>query len=161
MQFSNPRREASFDDWPSGRARVRCRFWIESDPKKGERVCRQTEDKHGRPCKPKKTTYAPRFAIVDGDDGRTYTLEFGKYGGGSVRVGSSDLVHDVETVYQNSDPERYAELGAMFGQAVCPNCGQWQREHHPAKGHREAGNLDCLNECVARGFAPNRQAGGQ
>ena len=29
---------------------------------------------------------------------------------------------------------------------VCPNCGQWQ---HPHGDH-----LDCLNECVRRGFAP-------
>jgi hypothetical protein len=112
MQFSNPRREASFDDWPSGRARVACKFWIESDPKKGERVCRQTEDKHGRPCKPKKTTYSLRCAIVDGDDGRTYTLELNRFG--SVRIGSSDMVHDVETFHIGTQAERYAELVALF-----------------------------------------------
>jgi hypothetical protein len=29
-------------------------------------------------------------------------------------------------------------------QTVCPNCGQWQL-------------IDCLNECIRRGFAPSRK----
>lgn len=33
-------------------------------------------------------------------------------------------------------------------QAVCPNCDQWQ---HAGNGG------DCLNACVARGFAPSRK----
>ena len=114
MKLTNPRREAEFDDWPSGGRRVRCRFWIESDPKKGERVCRQTEDKHGRPCKPKKTSYALRALIVDGDDGRTYTIELNRYG--SVRIGSSDMQHDAGHLYKEAD--QYAELVAMFDEVT-------------------------------------------
>jgi len=32
------------------------------------------------------------------------------------------------------------------GKKVCPNCGQWQHPHQ--------GKLDCMNQCVRRGFAP-------
>jgi len=30
--------------------------------------------------------------------------------------------------------------------APCGNCGQWKRDYH--------GNIDCMNDCVKRGFEP-------
>lgn len=111
MKFSNPRREAIFEDWPSGNAKVRCRFWIEG-AKRGERVCRQTTDKHGEPCKPKKKTYCLRACIIDGDDGLTYLLEHTTVG--FITIGSHDMKHDVETVFYANDPERHAKLVALL-----------------------------------------------
>ena len=60
--------------------------------------------------------------------------------------------------YAISDREAGAKkrLAAIIGQrnkraiaekTVCPNCGQWQ---HAGNGG------DCLNECIKRGFAPER-----
>jgi hypothetical protein len=72
--FSNPRTVAEFDDWPSGHARVKCVFKVHHD-KRGYRVERSTQNKHGEWCKPKFTTYSGQAAIVDGSDGKTYILQ--------------------------------------------------------------------------------------
>ncbi len=127
LPFSNPRLVAEFDDWPSGAARVKCRFAVEmGGPKLGGkwRVSRATTDKHGRWCKPKFTTFSfgPN-AIVDGSDGKTYILRsHPTYGG--VGVTASDLVHDANlpglssaVAYRDSSPELYATLLALIDAA--------------------------------------------
>ena len=71
MQFTNPRLHAEFPDWPmGGNRRGPCVFNIEHKPGKGWRFTRQTTGK------PKTHTYGGKAAIVDGDDGRTYLLQF-------------------------------------------------------------------------------------
>ena len=67
MIFSNPRRSAVIEDWPSGSRRVTATFEVEKG-KAGERVVRTTTGK------PHKTTYNRKMVIADGDDGRTYLL---------------------------------------------------------------------------------------
>ncbi len=96
--YSNPRREATIENWPSGWRRVVARFCIETG-KPGERVCRVTTGK------PKKSTYSDQCAIVDGDDGRTYTLHYGElYGHVNVMQGnmkfSEECRHPSDDGYQ-------------------------------------------------------------
>lgn len=109
-QFSNPRKSAIIDGWPSGRMRVQAKFEVEGDPKKGERVSRttQTKDLTGWNA-PHRTTYSNQFVIVDGDDGKTYLL--GDVGGGIV-IWAADMKHTVEYVWA-SDP-RYPEFLPLF-----------------------------------------------
>lgn len=91
MNYSNPRHEATIEDWPSGRKRVTARFYTETN-KRGQRVCRVTTGK------PKKSTYSDRTAIVNGDDGRTYVLHSaGKAYGGFVSVMRGDMRFQEET----------------------------------------------------------------
>ena len=97
MQYTNPRKFAQFNDWPSGNKRVYCTFQVEQGTK-GQRVRRVT-DKPGCPgvkCSPKLTTYAKKVLLVDGDDGRIYIMEFTEYGFFSVM--SSDMKHSHETI---------------------------------------------------------------
>lgn len=116
VTYSNPRLSAHFEDWPSGGERVQCRFDVETDPKKGQRVARTTTDRHGRWCKPKKTTYAHRCAIVDGDDGRTYILQESRdYR--MVCVMQHNLQFQAESAGESCDPERYAELCELVANA--------------------------------------------
>ena len=75
LTFTNPRSMAEFDDWPSGREKVKCKFYVEHDAKRGWRICRQTQDKRGQWCKPKTRTFGGLCAIVDGSDGKTYILQ--------------------------------------------------------------------------------------
>jgi len=112
IAYSNPRLEASFDNWPSGRHQVNCKFTVEDGGKKGQRVLRQTTDKHGRWCKPKADTYKLKAAIVDGDDGRTYILSASRYG--FLHVSRHDFM-DQESVFER-DVERYNELKALLSQ---------------------------------------------
>jgi hypothetical protein len=115
MTFSNPRTTAEFNDWPlGGSRRGLCKFFVETHPKRGMRVGRQTQNpKTGQMNAVKYTTYQPRVLIVDGDDGRTYILE-------DVRMYSfinilrSDFMHE-GAVHQGSNPTGYAELLALFG----------------------------------------------
>lgn len=63
--------------------------------------------------------------------------------------GKRALIADRET----GAKKRLAEIldqrnkRVAYNQAVCPNCGQWQREENYG---------DCLNECIKRGFAPSK-----
>jgi hypothetical protein len=122
--FSNPRLSAEFDDWPSGSVRVKCKFQVEQDPKRGWRVSRTTTDKHGTWCKPKVTTYGGPAVIVDGSDGRTYILQIcGSHGfgsGGFINVKRSDFfdasaeMDGNAAVFKQERPELYRELSKII-----------------------------------------------
>ena len=115
IRFSNPQLQADFNDWPSGRARVLCRFTVQSDPKRGERVARTTTGRHGSWCAAKHTTYSDQFRIVDGSDGRTYLLarRLPLLGyAAAITIWLSDAQHVVDTVY--GDDPRYPALVSLF-----------------------------------------------
>lgn len=101
--LTNPRTYAEFEDWPSGRKRVKCVFQHEAN-RKGERISRTTTGK------PKFTVYYQKIRIVDGDDNRTHLLALTEYG--SIYVLSSDMKHSEYTVYP-TDAE-YQTLLEMF-----------------------------------------------
>lgn len=93
MTFSNPRLYDKFDDWPiGGNRRGMCVFKVEDGGKRGWRVLRQTTNKDGRWNKPKYNVFGDRAAIVDGDDGKTYILQFAGGGYDFIRVRSSDFM---------------------------------------------------------------------
>jgi hypothetical protein len=102
--YSNPRTEATVEDWPSGKRRVTAVFTVERHPKRGERAVRTTT---GRP---RALNYAPKVRIVDGDDGRIYIAHLTNYGHISIMRGTMDYGHD--TVFEHEP--RYAELAALF-----------------------------------------------
>ena len=68
MKFSNPRLTATFAEWPS--SKNGCVFTIESKPGKGVRCGRTTTGAT------KYSNYGQKMAIVDGDDGKTYILQY-------------------------------------------------------------------------------------
>ena len=75
--YNNPRTYAEIPNWPYGQhRRVVCRFYVETDKRGRERVCRITRKPNGQWSKPKKTTYGQICAIVEGDNGKTYVLIF-------------------------------------------------------------------------------------
>ena len=104
LKYSNPRMQATIEDWPSGKHRVTARFEIESDPKRGERAVRTTDGA------PKKLTYAKMARIVDGSDGRTYIAEYTIYGHITIMRGDMKFSH--EAVHPG-DP-RYPEILELF-----------------------------------------------
>ena len=104
LTYSNPRMQATIENWPSGSKRVTARFEIEQTPRKGERAVRTTTGD------PKKLTYAKLARIVDGSDGRTYIAEFTMYG--HITIMRGDLKCSHETVHP-SDP-RYAAALELF-----------------------------------------------
>ena len=108
LKYSNPRMEATIQNWPSGKHRVTARFEIEQDPKRGERAVRTTDGAA------KKLTYAKLARIVDGSDGRTYIAEFTMYGHISIMRG--DMKFSQETIFER-DP-RYAEVLELFAAGV-------------------------------------------
>ncbi len=110
--FNNPRKFAEFGDWPCGRHWCKCRFEVESNSR-GERVLRFTENKARTGWnKPKKTTYADAFVIVDGDDGKTYLLSYNSICGRPIIVWFSDLQHVTETFWPKHP--LYLELLRLF-----------------------------------------------
>ncbi len=112
-EYSNPRKSATFLDWPSGKYRVTCEFSVESN-KKGERFKRVTTNpKTGLFNAPKTTTYCLQAFIVDGDDGRTYLMEWNLYG--FISVMSSDMVHSHETIHGSEDSERFQKYKNLCG----------------------------------------------
>jgi hypothetical protein len=103
LTYTNPRTEATIENWPSGSKRVTARFTIER-AKKGERAVRVTDGA------PKKLTFAVRARIVDGSDGRTYIAELTQFGHISIMRGDMKFSH--EAVFPG-DP-RYADMKALF-----------------------------------------------
>lgn len=101
--YSNPRMEATIENWPHGSKRVTATFVIEKT-KQGERAVRTTTGA------PKKLTYSVRQRIVDGDDGRTYIACFTMYG--FVNIMRGDMKYQHEAIHQG-DP-RHGEMVALF-----------------------------------------------
>lgn len=110
ISYSNPRLEATIPDWPTGKYRTTAHFWIETDPKRGQRACRTTEHPlTHKPSAPKKLTYALEARIVDGSDGRTYIAERTLYHFSIMR---GDMKFQHEVIFER-DP-RYSEIKALF-----------------------------------------------
>lgn len=105
MIYTDPRRKAVIQGWPSGPRRVTARFWIEPHPKRGERVCRQTAAN-----RPKKSTYARRCVIVTGvEDGRTYFLQ---ESGSHITVCRGDMRYAEESRFPKD--EGFADLVGLL-----------------------------------------------
>ena len=119
VTISNPRTYACIEDWPFGRHhRCKCVFNVE-ETKRGERVSRVTENKMKTGWnKPKKTTYETYFAIVDGDDGRTYLLSFNR-DWQVLTLRSGDMKQHVKTVRHDNEEDNdgyrlWDEWGALL-----------------------------------------------
>ncbi len=119
LTFCNPRRAATFTDWPlGGNRRGDCVFQVHADAKRGERVSRTTTGK------PKYTNYGTKCAVVDGSNGRTYVLQLSTDYGPSVRVICSDLMYDAtkdlgrdSSYFRENDPE-FSDLVNLVFAAV-------------------------------------------
>lgn len=77
------------DDWPWGRKR-RCTmgFYVERDPKRGERFVKQSR-MDGRQYKPKKGTYATRVKIIEIDGKIGHVVWHEGYGHFGVNIEDS------------------------------------------------------------------------
>lgn len=112
LTFSNPRLTAEFSDWPiGGKNRGQCKFAIE-DVNGKYRVIKQTTNKAGAWCKPKKTTFGGKAVIVDGDDGRTYVLQ-GSRMWQHIVIWRSDFMQEA-SVHESSDPTQYEHLMVLI-----------------------------------------------
>jgi hypothetical protein len=116
IKYTNPRREATIEDWPWGsKERTSARFFVESN-KRGERIGRVLVDpRTRRECKPKFGVYHKQAVICDGSDGRTYAL--GYFDGRGVLVMCGDMKYQKEYIWKdagNTTPERWAEVVALF-----------------------------------------------
>jgi len=109
MNYSNPQKELTVNDWPYGKNRVTAIFSIESG-KKGERAVRVTENPRGGWNKPKKLTFANKMRIVDGDDGKTYIIGLSNYG--FITVMQSNMQYMSESIHQDDD--RYQDVLDLF-----------------------------------------------
>lgn len=108
IKFTNPRRHAVIENWPSGGNRVVATFSVESDPKKGERVSRTTTGK------PHKTTYDSRCVIADGDDGKTYILTESP---GCVKIIPGTMKVGTQYIWDGSDNhDQYLEIKSLIEQ---------------------------------------------
>jgi hypothetical protein len=103
LTYSNPRMQATIENWPSGSKRVTAHFEIEKTPK-GERAVRITTGS------PKKRTYAKMMRIVDGSDGRIYIAEYTIYG--HITIMRGDMKFSQETIHP--DNPRYAMALELF-----------------------------------------------
>lgn len=108
--YSNPRMNATIEDWPHGNKRTTATFAIEGKPGR-QRGTRFTIDpKTGKPSATKRLTYARLARIVDGDDGKTYIAELSIYG--HVNIMQSNMQFQAETFHR--DQPGYADALALF-----------------------------------------------
>jgi hypothetical protein len=117
LRFSDPVRQLVIDDYPlGGSRRGKAHFWIEPKPGKGERACRETENRAGGWSKPKKTTFANRTLIVTGDDGKTYIL---RDVGSFIDVMKWNLQFTAGNFFPGDDG--YDEVKALFDEKTGEN----------------------------------------
>lgn len=105
ITYSNPRKKAVIENWPSGSRRVTATFTVEAVKGKGERVTRETTGAV------KKLTYARCVRIVDGSDGRTYILEKSPFAE-HISVMQSNMKFQHEVIYK--DNPRFAATAALL-----------------------------------------------
>ncbi len=118
MEFSKPRLVHETDDYPSGGIRVKCIFKVESHRTRGYRVSRTTTNKFGAWCKPKYSTYSTLCAIVTGEDGQTYILQYNKYAEAVFIYDHAFITsRDLPLCSKDSDPERYNHLLTLINRA--------------------------------------------
>jgi len=113
MNYSNPRLQANFDNWPYGNKRTKCTFHVEENRGRMRAVKTTTDPKTGLENKPKKTTYTTRVIFVDGDDDRLYIVQE------SLRsdfymVTKSCLKANHETISAYDKPEESKKMLALF-----------------------------------------------
>lgn len=151
MRYSNPRKYAEFNDWPSANYRVRCTFAVERGSK-GERVRRVTDKPNcpGVECAPKLTTFAYKVILVDGEDERIYIMNYSHCG--MISVISSDMKHSVETFHCGN--EQFNECLKLFRSFENYNIEQdreWNRLIELAADaqtteHNDSGDQDTIHE---------------
>jgi hypothetical protein len=119
VTFSNPRLRAELADYPIGAGkRGLCVFEVKFVPKKGYKFFRTTTGK------PKSDiAYGGKAAIVDGDNGRTYLLQRGTYGG--ITIYRSDMkCAETEVLgfdhYVTDREDVFATLNALIEAANAP-----------------------------------------
>lgn len=111
--YSNPRMSHVVEDWPFGKFKTRATFTVETHPTRGQRAVRTTIDpRTGRESAPKALTYSPRVRIVDGSDGRTYVASL--TASGFINIMRGDMKFQEESIFADSDPERFAQVRALF-----------------------------------------------
>ena len=113
ITFSNPRLRAEIQNYPiGGSQRGLCVFEIQYIPKgkaKGWKFFRTTTGK------PKGTIAAGgKGCIVDGDNGRTYLIQRGGYGGIAIWASTMYCATVEELGFDHYVTERDAELFAML-----------------------------------------------
>ena len=104
LQLSNPRDEATVEDWPSGKRRVTAIFALETN-RRGVRCNRVTTGK------PKATTYYRRMVICDGDDGRIYLAAITDYGQYVLIPGT---LKTTEYFYERENVEMCEQIRRLF-----------------------------------------------
>lgn len=102
--YSNPRMNATIENWPVGGTRRATAVFTIEQTKRGERGVRTTTGA------PKALTYARKARIVDGDDGRTYIAELTMYG--FVTIMRGDMKIQEETIFETD--ARYPAALALF-----------------------------------------------
>lgn len=112
MQYSNPRLDATIEDWPYGSARTTAIFSIETHPTRGQRAVRETIDpRTGRASKPKTLTYAQHARLVDGEDGRLYIAELG-HSSNLISIMQGTMQYQQEVI--GPEDARHATVLAFF-----------------------------------------------
>jgi len=95
--LNNFRKAEEIADWPLGSNRRGTASFTHESNKRGQRIGRQTPDKHGRMCKPKYSTYYQRICLVDGSDGKTHMIG---WTGNFLSVMSCDMKHSEFSVWE-------------------------------------------------------------
>ena len=131
IAFSNPRVEATIENWPvGGHNKASAHFIVEQRSLKGgahaSRVARRTRKPNGRWGNPKRTTYGRATTIVDGSDERTYVLQ----------IMANDMIHlwlatlnQSQYLHKRDDPERFAALVRMM---ICEDADKFPADPRQA-----------------------------
>lgn len=116
MMYTNPHLTHTIAEWPTGRYTTTALFSIETHKSGKQRAVRITHHPlTGKPAAPKKLTYADQVRIVDGEDGRTYLLEYSCLSQ-ALSVMQGNMQYQQE--YITREDPRYTTLCSYFSEEV-------------------------------------------
>lgn len=104
------------EDYPYGyRLRCQMRVWLESSPKHGQRIVRQTSNpkRPGTWNKPKASTYSPILLMVRDDEGHVTTIAPNIHDGDSLKEFEAAYLEHLDSAQRNTIAYLLAARRAM------------------------------------------------
>jgi len=134
--YNHTSKETAYEikDYPYGRLRTSMFVWIETQPKKGDRVCRQTiNPKNGRLNAPKCSTYANLMFLYLSDIGHVQTAQATIYTKADAlksfveAFGASNLNEEQQKQFRQLSGEILTTSNEFTGEKVKDYAVKWER----------------------------------
>lgn len=137
LGHTNEQNALIVDNYPYGRLRTQKKYWIESAPKKGDRLCEQTKNpKYGNWNKPKKSTYTCIGVLYKNEIGHVKWEGVNAYEGRKAaefinNIGGIEKLNELQrTMYNSLMGINEVKRDEFTGEKVKDYSIKWEKNHN-------------------------------